>query len=210
MKIIKALLRIWYCKSCNPLTFSRMKICDKIFRISLQPRREGRDGFNKQSIHSQCMLGFILMGLITSFIVSQAVEANNFMLNPTLITWRKIISAGILRTTPTCTFINSLWNATPSSLIGYSPTPYDDDSSLSQWGTEPVTGYKMRSPTHFILGMTSLRPSSTSTSRPAQLQSWGQTLFILLSMMESPYTRFEKGSSTFKGSPRITTFLNRS
>jgi len=52
MKIIKILIGIRDCKSCNPSTFSPIRIGDYSCRISLRCSREGRDGPNWRSIHS--------------------------------------------------------------------------------------------------------------------------------------------------------------
>ena len=52
MKIIKVLIGIRDYRSCNPATFSPMKIGDYSYRIALRPLREGGDGLNWQSIHS--------------------------------------------------------------------------------------------------------------------------------------------------------------
>jgi len=60
MKIIKVLIGIQHCRLCNSLTFSPMRIGDYSYRISLQPLREGDDGLNWQSIHSQSMLGLFV------------------------------------------------------------------------------------------------------------------------------------------------------
>ena len=59
MKIIKVLIGIRDYRSYNPATRSPMRIGNQGFRISVRPLREGGDGFNGQSIYSQCMLGSV-------------------------------------------------------------------------------------------------------------------------------------------------------
>jgi len=61
MKIIKVLIGIRGCRPCNRLNHSPMRIGNWGSRISLQPLTEGRDRLNKQPIHSQCMLEFVLI-----------------------------------------------------------------------------------------------------------------------------------------------------
>lgn len=52
MKITQVLIGIRDCRTCNPMTFSPMKIDDYNSRISLRPLRERGDELNWQSIHS--------------------------------------------------------------------------------------------------------------------------------------------------------------
>jgi len=68
----------------------------------------------------------------TSSIVSPTIEANNFELNPVLISFVELDQfGGYLRTTPTRTFVNFLRSATLSNSMGYPPMLFNCGSSLS-------------------------------------------------------------------------------
>jgi len=46
MKIVKILIGISNCRSCNPSTLSPMNIGDYSSRFNLRPLKEGGDGLN--------------------------------------------------------------------------------------------------------------------------------------------------------------------
>jgi len=143
---------------------------------------------------------------VTSSIVSPAIEANNFELNPALIGFvERDQFGGYLSDNPNTHLRKFLVKSdTIKQML------FDCGSSLSPWGTELVIGCRTRSPPRSPPGRFSPRPYSANTSHQEKLQSWEQRLHPLPSRKESPSTRYGRGLKTFSGSAPTMEFLTGS
>ena len=145
---------------------------------------------------------------ITSSIVNPTVKANSFELSPrSLPSWSETGLVDIPWTTPMHIFAGSFRNTTPLNSTGCPLMRFGCDSSHSHWRIKPVTGCRMKSLTHSLLGRLFQRRSSANTSWLEKLQSWEPTSPPSIRGMGSPCARHERGSRSSSGSAPTMMFL---